>query len=236
MTAFAVTVCFAQTSYRQMEAVTLTVKADKVDLFKKAIAAHNKKYHAADPYKAGVRLVVTGPNSGSYIWVMGPTTWTQMDGRPGKGDHDTDWDKNVMVNVESASPPAYWRWVDGVTYDPAPGKNTRYSRARFNEVRPGQMDRFIELMKRVVEANKKANGSMGFSMATRQDWARGSNVITFSSFDKWAQLEGNPNFSKAYEELYGSGSWDRFLEEIDLCVDRSMSYESISESLPELGG
>lgn len=234
--AFAVTLSMAQSDYMQMESIGLTVKPDKVDLFKKGMAAHNKKYHAADPYKAAVRMNVTGPNTGSYIWIMGPTTWTQMDGRPGKGEHDTDWEKNVAAYCESISPPGYWRMVKDVNYDPAPGKNTKMSRARFHEVRPGQMDRFIELMKRIAATNKKANSSMGFSMAVRQDWARGTNAIVFGSFDKWAQLEGNPNFVKSYEELYGEGSWDRFLEEIGMCVDRSMTYEAISELLPDLGG
>ncbi|HEY5689871.1 MAG TPA: hypothetical protein VIS49_00315 [Cyclobacteriaceae bacterium] len=234
--AFAVTVSFAQSDYRQMEAVNMRVKPDKVDLFKKGMAAHNKKYHSADPYKAAVRMQITGPNAGSYVWVMGPTTWTQMDGRPGKGEHDTDWEKNVAAYCDYISPPAYWRWVKDVSYDAAPGKNTMMSRARFNEVRPGQMDRFVELMKRVAATNKHVKSSMSFSVAIRQDWARGVNVISFSGFDKWAQLEGNPNFSKGYEELYGEGSWDRFLEEIDMCVDRSMTYESISELLPDLGG
>ena len=214
----------------------MTVKPDKVDLFKKGMAAHNKKYHAADPYKAIVRINVSGPNTGSYIWVMGPTTWTQMDNRPGKGEHDTDWDKNVAAYCESMSPPSYWRAVKDVNYDPAPGKNTKMSRARFNEIRPGQMDRFIELMKQIAATNKQVKSSMGFSMAIRQDWARGSNAITFGSFDKWAQLEGNNQFRKTFEELYGDGSWDRFIEEIEMSVDRTKSYEAISELLPELGG
>jgi len=236
LAAFAVSICFSQSNYVQMEAITISVKPDKVELFKKGIAAHNKKYHSADPYKASVRMNVTGPNTGSYIWVMGPTTWTQMDGRPGKGEHDMDWDKNVAIHCESISPPSYWRWVDGVSNDPAPGKNTKYSRASFSEVYPGQMGRFTELMKRIAATDKKANSTTTFSMATRQDWARGNNAITFDGFDKWAQLEDDPNYVKAYEELYGQGSWRRFLEEIDMCLDRSKTYESISELLPELGG
>lgn len=229
-------VAAAQTNYRQMEAVTLVVKPGQVELFKKGMAAHNKKYHSQDPYKASVRMNLTGPNTGSYIWVMGPTTWTQMDGRPGKGEHDTDWEKNVAAYCESVSPPSYWRYVGDIGYDPAPGSNTKMSRARFSEVLPGKMGRFIELMKRIEATNKQLKSSMSFSMVTRQDWARGSNAITFDGFDKWAQLEGNDQFVKTYEELYGNDSWPRFLEEVDLCLDRTQMYESISELVPELGG
>src|SRR5689334_19999555 len=85
----------AQTDYMQFEVIYVKPKLDKVDLFKKALTAHNKKYHATAPYKVNVYSVDTGPNSGAYAWVMGPVTWTQMDGAPGQGEHIMDWEKNV---------------------------------------------------------------------------------------------------------------------------------------------
>jgi hypothetical protein len=51
---------FAQADYNQYEVVYVKPKLDKVDLFKKGIAAHNKKYHSKAPYKASVSAIITG--------------------------------------------------------------------------------------------------------------------------------------------------------------------------------
>ena len=94
---------FAQTDYTQFMVITLQPKLDKIDAFETGLAAHNKKYHAADPYKVAVFGVQTGPQSGGYDWVMGPITFAQVDARKTSKEHDSDWNNNVLANCASVS-------------------------------------------------------------------------------------------------------------------------------------
>lgn len=234
--AFVFTTSFAQPDYTQVEVMSLTPKADKVDLFKKGLAAHNKKYHPAGPYRASVSYNITGPNSGSYTWFMGPTTWTQMDGRPGKGEHDLDWEKNVTPYVQSTGAVSYWRLNKEINYQPEGTPPTSKSRVRFHYIKPGQMDRYMEQMKKVMEVNKAMKSKMSFQVWTHYGFTDGPNVVTVNNFANWAALDAGGNFFQEFEKVHGAGSWERFLQELDLCIERTKSYEELSEAAPELGG
>lgn len=229
------TATFAQTDYAQFEVMYIKPKLDKIDLFKKGMSAHNKKYHAAAPYKAGVSYVASGPNSGSYIWVMGPTTWTQLDGAPGAGEHMTDWEKNVNPNVESMGENMYWRAVKDVSYDPEGAATFKKTRMRASIVFPGQMDRFIEQMKKVVAVYKAKKYNASFSMASRQGATQGVNVVTFTSFANYAWFDADIKFIKDFDEVNGVDAYRKFIEELDLCVDRAKTYDELHETT-DLGG
>jgi hypothetical protein len=229
----------AQADYRMFEVIYLTPKLDKADLFRKGLTAHNKKYHATAPYKASVSSIITGPNSGGYVWVMGPLTWTQLDGAPGSGpgEHMTDWEKNINPYCESVGELMYWRAAADLSYQAEGSSGFHKSRMRASCVYPGQMDRFLEQMKKVVEVFKQKKYPASFSVAVREGLSAAPrpNVVSFVDFDKYAFWDSN-TFTKDYEEVHGPGSWARFLEEIDLCLDRSTTYDEISEDAPELGG
>jgi hypothetical protein len=235
--AFAITT-MAQTDYQQWEVMNLKPKADKLDLFKKGIAAHNKKYHSADPYKVGVSSIITGPNSGEYTWFMGPTTWTQMDSRPGKGEHDADWDKNVTPYVESAGEVSYWRMNKDLTYRPANANPATFTKGRFRffTLLPGEGDRFEDAFKKVVEVYKKKEYPASYTVFSRYGASTGPHVGVSLDFDKWAYLDRPNTFVKDFDEVHGANSYDRFLEELALCIDRSKTYDELSEYMAELSG
>ena len=226
------------TDYQQWELMYIKPKADKVDLFKKGLAAHNKKYHSADPYKAGVASVITGPNSGDFVWFMGPTTWTQMDSRPGKGEHDADWDKNVTPYVQSTGEVSYWRKDKDLMYVPAGANvsNLTKGRLRYTTLLPGQDDRYAEAIKKVVEVYKKKGYAGAFSVYWRYGQSRGSDVATSLDFEKWAYLDAGNNIAKDFEEIHGANSWVRFMEEVSMCTDRIRTYDELSEYMPDLSG
>ncbi len=233
---FTFTITMAQTDYLQFEVMSVTPKPDKLDLFKKGMAAHNKKFHNADPYKAGVSYIITGPNSGSYNWVMGPTTWTQMDNRPGKGDHDMDWEKNVVPYVASFGEVSYWRVNKDVIYQPEGAASLPIGRLWFNYVKPGQMNRYVEQMKKVMAVNAKRKSRNSFMLATRVGPSNGPGAVTINNYANWAAMDAAGNFRKDFEEMYGVGSWDAFMEELDLSIERAMTFEELSQDEPELSG
>ena len=227
----------AQTDYKQWEVMYIRPKADKLDLFKKGMAAHNKKFHSTDPYKAGVASILTGPQSGSYAWYMGPTTWTQMDGRPGKGEHDMDWDKMVVPNIESSSEVTYWRADNELSYQPAGGSTTFIkSRQRNYTILPGQTDRFAAAIKMIVDVYKKKSYPVAYSVYWRQGASAGPHAIVSIDFDKWAYFDRANTVMKDFEEVHGAGSWARFLDELALSLDRTKTFDELGELVAELSG
>ncbi|MBL7860873.1 MAG: hypothetical protein JNJ65_06895 [Cyclobacteriaceae bacterium] len=233
--AFMLTGVQAQAPYEQFESTPMLPKADKVDLFKKGLAAHNKKYHATDPYKASVWTDITGPTSGYYYWFMGPTTWAQMDARPAGGEHQLDWDKNVTPYVESYGEVSYWRMNKDVNYMPEGASAAAFtkSRGRFHTVKPGQMDRYIEQMKKVAAVNKHMKSAASFYLAVRQGASKGPHVVTYSDFTSWSWLDSNTNFQKEFDVVHGVGAYAKFIDELDLCLDRSETYDVLSELVKE---
>lgn len=226
----------AQSDYLQWEVMNIKPKADKLDLFKKGVAAHNKKYHASGPYRVTMVSVLTGPSSGQYTWIMGPCTWTQLDSRPVKGEHDMDWDKNVVPYVESFGEVSYWRLDKDINYQ-APNPATLIkSRIRFYTVIPGQGERLTDLLKKIAEIYKKKQYPASYNVYRRQGAAEGATVAVGLDFSKWAYFDSAPNIMKDYEEMYGDNSWNRFLDEFALCIDRSKTTDELNEIVAELSG
>ena len=224
---------FAQTDYMQFEVIYIKPKEGQSEMVKKGLADHNKKFHAKDPYRVSVGSIITGPNSGDFVWVMGPTTWTQLDNAPGEGDHSADWNKNISPYCESEGETMYWRSVKDVSYQ-APGSDSfKKTRMRVEYVYPDQMDRFTGQMKKVAEVFEQKKYEASFSMATRVGLTQGPNAVTFVDFAKYAFWDSDSKFSKDYEDVFGQGSFARFLAELDLCIDRSKTYDELSETLPE---
>jgi hypothetical protein len=222
---------FAQTDYLQFEVISITPKLDKVELFKKAILAHNKKFHSTAPYTASLTSILTGPNSNDFTWVMGPTTWTQMDGAPGVGEHADDWAKTVDPYVEKYGEMSYWRDYKEARYD-APGSATfKKTSMRAHRILPGQMDRYLDQMKKIAEVYKKKKYAGSFSVATIVGATTGINAVSFMNFDKWSWFDQRSLLSKDFDEVHGAGAWTRFLEEIELCEDSSKTYTELSEAV-----
>lgn len=97
---------WAQNDYLQWETHRYYAKPGQAENFEKGLAAHNKKFHSAAPYKTSIFHVRTGPNSGCYELVMGPMTFTQMEGRPTGDDHDNDWEKMSWPMLNPSEKPS----------------------------------------------------------------------------------------------------------------------------------
>jgi hypothetical protein len=234
--AFVFGLAMSQTNYLQVEVTHLYPKPDKLDLFKKALAAHNRKYHATDPYKVSVSYSFTGFNAGSYTWIMGPTSFTQLDGRPAKGEHDIDWEKNVVPLCQSITPASYWRLNQELTYRPEGVTSMPKSRLRFNVVYPGKIDRYVEQMKKIVAVYKKKQYKIAFEVWMHYGLTDSYNVVSINSYANWAGLDMPIEFAKDFDEVNGTGSYVRFIEDFDACIDRSKTIDELGESVPELGG
>jgi len=224
----------AQTDYVQWLVISLTPKLSEISQFEAGLTAHNKKFHTEDPYKAYVYSVNTGPGSGSYMWVMGPITWTQTEARPTVADHDTDWNENVLAHCESVGEVGYWRLDKDCSFGPEGASGYTHSRMRWTTTYPGQGDRYAEQMKKIAEVYKAKNYNAAFNVYWHYGLTAGPNVVSSMDFEKLSFLDEDINFVKDYESVHGDGSWSDFMEEINLSVDRAKTYDEMLEILPDM--
>lgn len=214
----------AQTDYKQWETHRFKAKMGHADDFEKGLAAHNKKFHNAAPYKTSIFEIITGPNSGDYELAMGPMTFTQMEGRPAGKEHDEDWAK-VMEHVESTGESVYWRADKNIHYAPAGSEAFTALRWRYSTVKPDQRDRFEGLLAQVEKVFETKKLGAGFSAYWRFGASQGPHVCTELSMPGLKYFDREDTWVKDFEEVNGEGSYDRYLEDLNMCIDRSKTYD-----------
>ena len=225
---------WAQTGYVQFETSYMTPKPEYRDMVMKSVGAHAKKYHASDPYKMWAFEVVTGPHAGSFFVALGPSTFTQLDSRPSSPEHDADWTNNITKYLADEDDAAYWRLDTTMAYRAAGSENFGKSRLRWWTIHPGEFDRFKEQMEKVNAVYKAKNYKASWNFYSRYGASTGPHACTEINFDNWAYLDNQIDFEKAFEEVHGQGSFDRFLDEIDIAADQSKTYDELLVFVPEM--
>src|SRR3972149_3304372 len=82
---------------------------------KAAIAAHAQKFHTGN-WKWRVSEILSGPDSGAYLIVEGPNSWTELDSRGALGpDHQKDYETNISPPAEKTSPEMYATYQEEVS-------------------------------------------------------------------------------------------------------------------------
>ncbi|MCT4622007.1 MAG: hypothetical protein N4A46_00190, partial [Schleiferiaceae bacterium] len=144
-----------------VETIQITVKPGANAAFEKAVKAHNEKYHPENtPHYSWLEAIVTGPNTGVYVWLMGPGSYADLDTRPA-GEHDDEWNKNVMKHVESVSMIEYWSYMKKMSYRPENYESGKLDNIWFVDVKRGEFYRFKGVMEKVRAVQEKLNQPMG---------------------------------------------------------------------------
>lgn len=202
------------------EVIYLKVMKGKEKAFEAAVKSHNSVYHNDEtPYGAGLMYNINGPYGGQYSWIMGPTTFTAMDDRPGEGAHNDDWE-NVGQYVESASSPSYWSEAPKLTSEGTSTGNGK-SLVWIYDLKQGKSQRWEELVSQVKEVydKKRPAESMYVYWNEFADTRAGHDVAVVFPFKKWAWLDRASTFAKDYEEVHGKNTWSYFLDEFADCIN-----------------
>ena len=211
-----------------VETMYILPKRGMEDKFESAVKAHDLKYHPEGPYKAGLRKVEYGDKAGWYLWVFGPTTYSSIDSRPAKeAGHDVDWSKTIDPLIETYGETTLWDLNSDLSYGFDILQKSKYYEVWNVQLKRGQYYRF----KAIAEKLKKTYESMGNSafivfnnpLHTSKNGDVGI-VWSFNSYDEWSKDSGT---KKAYEKLYGDGSWQNMLDEwLDVTVDYNAEIRS----------
>ena len=227
---------FAQTDYTMFDNTYLTVKPDKYKEFNKAMSEHNKKFHSGNgPRYANVWWINSGTNAGSFVWSMGPVTYTDMDSfDESNQEHLNDWLYNVMPTIRSIGESNTWKRKDELSYA-MDEENFNKLNIILYDIESWQGYRFkkiLEMVKKVYETKKYPHS---FSVYyPEQDMDNGRDVAIVWGFNKWASFDENPKFKKDFEEINGEDSWADLMNEFKATVKGRTS--EIWILIPELSG
>ncbi len=216
------------------ENTRFVVKTDKYKEFGKAMADHNKAYHADGPYHANVWSVAVGEKAGQIIWSMGPCTYAQHDDRPGGKEHMEDWLFNVMPNIESTDGSNFWKMDNEFSHNPEGSRSDKLS-IRVYDIEDRQGYRFKEILKKVIKVYKEKDYEWSFGAYWSEfDVNTDEDVAIVWGFDKWAWFDKDSQFKMDFEEIHGEGTWQKFLEELRGTIKGSK--DEVWELIPELSG
>lgn len=222
--------------YIMFENTRLVVKSDSYKDFSEAMTHHNKTYHSEGPYHANLWMVTVGAHAGSFVWSMGPCTFTDLDSRPDGKEHMEDWTQKVMPNVKYIKESNYWKLDADHSYNPDPdGPTPSKLSIRVFDIEDYQGYRFKEVLKKVIKVytEKEYDWSFGTYWA-RFDVNPDEDVAIVWGFDKYAWFDRDSQFKKDFEEIHGEGSWQKFLEELRGCIKGAK--DEVWELIPAMSG
>jgi hypothetical protein len=188
-------------------------KADKIDQFEKAIAAHAQKYHKGD-WAWRVYSIETGPDAGGYQFVEGPVSWSSFDSRGTLGqEHTDDWNKNLSIYLTDKTSNIYLVAIDSLSTTQV-GNFTDKILVTHTFPRLGYGTQYIDhilKMKKAWEAGKQA-------VVVYQTAASGKSgyAFVYRLQDGFKEFEDTYRdaFRKRYEMGNGAGSWDAYIQNL----------------------
>jgi hypothetical protein len=197
------------------------VKSGHEAAFKAALAAHAQKYHTGS-WKWRVSDVVSGPDSGSFQIVEGPNSWTDLESRGDLGaEHSKDYQNNVQPHIEKSGPRSYMTYQESASTTGAANWSTKSAITHFY-FKPGRGPATLE----VIKSYKKSWEKQGINIVVWAPYSSGEPQYTIVRRFKngFKDLDDNgPSMRQAFEDANGAGSFDKVQDEINRCVDHTVS-------------
>lgn len=224
-----------QGEYVVFENLLLTPQPDKIQQFEQGLAAHNKRFHASDPYGVRVYAVNSGPNVGKYMWVMGPLPWSAMDKRPDDEAHGQDWVNNVAPYMTSEGDQTYWKFNPELSNFPKDFKIDNLLLDMY-DVKRFENERSMKALEKVAKVMKEKYPDRTYGIYTNElpSTKDGRDFTMVFFFDDMAWMGQDSKFVDKYNEVHGQNSWDDFMTEWKQISDGKQS--ELWKFQPDLSG
>jgi len=212
-----------------VESQMVLPKRGMEDKFEAAIAAHNKKFHPAGPYVGGLRKIDYGPKAGWYVWVMGPTAPASLDTRPAKeGGHDQDWSTTVDPLIEQYGPTSLFMFKPELSYGFDVLRKSKHYEIWGVKLKEGQEYRFKALCEKLKKVYEQMGTTPFVVLENALHSPEGPDVAILWAFNSYGDYFKDDGTKKAYEKMYGDGSWQNMLDDWKgMIVDFTTEYRSV---------
>jgi hypothetical protein len=202
------------TGYDMVEITYMRAKQGQDSDFIAAVNAHNAAYHNDGPYAGHIDLIQTGRESGWYVYIMGPCTFTDLDSRPSTDAHQSDWDDNVAPHVARMGRTEYWQFNPNLSNPVMANEDIKYETVWFidvNQDNPDANKNISEFLKMAKTVNEKL-GNDYREYYSRFGGTDGRDIALVFPHKSLADLDDNMNFGKEFEEVHGEGSFEKALK------------------------
>lgn len=200
-------------TYQMVNLQYIMPKVGMEKAFVKAVTDHNNLYHKDGVYQASLDNILTGGETGWYVWLMGPNTFSDLDGSPGEGAHMDHWTKTVAPTIQKYGRSEFWKYNEKFSYN-AEKETPKYENIWILDLKRGDYYRFKALMLKIKVAHEKKADDSILIYENQFNANDGREIAIVWPFNKWAELDiDNGGIKKVYEELNGEGSWQDAMEE-----------------------
>ena len=207
---------FTDDKYTMFTTIYLKPDQAKISALRSGLKAHNEKYHTEGSQTAVVWSVANGPRSGSYVWLRGPHTFTDMDTKLGE-DHGPHWGENISKNLNDFGPREFWRRNDKHSVvlheEPRPIIRVRFYEVNIPEQQGFRMGRLWEQMSETVKSIEGRDFELYNNLF--QQGAIGRHFAVVTSYPNWAAIDKDDGFRAAFEKIYGEGSYQTWTREMN---------------------
>ena len=217
------TTILAQEKYSMVELQFIMPKIGMESAFESAVKAHNNLYHKDAPYKASVDVILTGKQSGWYVWIMGPCMFTDLDSRPVSDAHDKDWSEKVAPKIAKYGAVEYWRHNSELSYKSGT-EDAKLEEIWFLDIKRGDNYKFKAFIAKIKAAfEKRGEGDMQvyYNQFNEDD---GRDVAIVWGMKNWTEMDKDDDgIKKYYEEINGEGSWTNAMDDWEEIVQSMKS-------------
>ena len=203
-------------SYMMWESFMLTPDNTKLKVLSENMRKNNATYHSEGAYNATVFNIISGPNSGKVVWMMGPMQFKHNDNRPSGDAHDNDWRDNVMPYVKKMHSVEYWTQDDDLSNTGMlDGDASKYPLlfVRYHEIEDGAYsvkDFFTKVSSTIKEMEGDNPWGIYYNEFRQGDLGR--HIASVGFFKNWTEFDEDDNtFKETFEKLHGKNSWQGFL-------------------------
>lgn len=212
--------------YAMWETILLVPDNTKLKTLSANLRSHNQKYHKEGPYQATVYNIVSGPDTGKLVWLMGPLMFPQLDNRPGEGAHDDDWRDNVMPYIKKVEKGEYWRGDNELSntsmMTPNPGDYpilfTRYLKVDADHRH--MVDGRLKVISETIKAMEGENPwGVYYNLFRQGDLGR--HIATVGFFKNWTDFDRDPKFKATFLKSHDDDDWYGFIRSSDQVLEDS---------------
>ena len=192
---------------------------------------HNAKYHGEEGSEAvNVWNIMSGPRTGSMLWVKGPRTWTDFDTPLEADGHMADWWDNIDPHAEMHEW-EYWGLWQGMSYMPE-GMQPKVIVVRTFDIKAQKNNNTRHIWEAMLKVYKDNNMDMGVQIYRNWVNAGDERDIAIMWFhDSWASMDRDRDFWDKYEDMFDMDSREFFENWQEVSNFKGMEIWTLNEDL-----
>jgi hypothetical protein len=186
--------------------MTVNVKMDKKLEWEKKIVTFVKAHYPQLKYR--IYEVISGENTGSYVVVMGPTSYKEMDAPyvSPKGEALMKTDGQALDALCNSTIVTYNRRVENLSSIKADRK-LKYLVVSYSEINNGTWGDVSDFILRIKDARTKGGSTMDVDYFRPSNSGIGNAYASVRYIEKLEELDANENIGEMYDKVYGNNSW-----------------------------